>query len=351
KNNKSKCIQYIAFKKDEKISSIEQQRFQSFDKTAWMTDANLNFNLYSTSIENLILSKIEIDSIALIQLCDFSLGLTPYDKYKGHSEQDIANRVFHSKRKLTKDFKPLITGENIIRYFTFPHIEEYIKYGGWLSRPRQERFFTEERIIVRQIASGNPPRIYASYANDDYYFTHHGFAIIPKMEANVAVKYLLALINSRLLNFYHSYKFLDLEKRLFQKVLIENIKTLPIKVIEDQQPFIIKADIIITKYKELYKLEQGLLQLLQAKVEKLTISKNLSDWSSLSFKEFLKELEKQKIKLSLAEQNEWLSYFEGEKAKAIELQQIINKTDKEIDGMVYQLYGLTEDEIKVIENS
>src|SRR5206468_9537538 len=133
------------------------------------------------------------------------------------------------------------TGENIVRYYTLPHVHEYIKYGNWLGRPREERFFNQERIIARQIISGVPPRIYASYANEPYYFTHHGFGLIPKEE--LFVKYLLTVINSNLINYYHTYKFLDIEKRLFQKFLIENCKKLPIKVIskEQQLPFIAKA--------------------------------------------------------------------------------------------------------------
>jgi hypothetical protein len=44
-----------------------------------------------------------------------------------------------------------------------------------------------------------------------------------------------------------------------------------------------------------------------------------------------------------------MPYFESEKAKANAIQQLINQTDKEIDKMVYQLHGLTEEEIKVVE--
>ena len=46
-----------------------------------------------------------------------------------------------------------------------------------------------------------------------------------------------------------------------------------------------------------------------------------------------------------------MTYFEAEKAKANQLQQLINATDKEIDKMVYALYELTEDEIKIVEGS
>jgi type II restriction/modification system DNA methylase subunit YeeA len=44
-----------------------------------------------------------------------------------------------------------------------------------------------------------------------------------------------------------------------------------------------------------------------------------------------------------------MQYFETEKSKANTIQQLIDKTDKEIDEMVYQLYGLTEEERKVVE--
>jgi hypothetical protein len=44
-----------------------------------------------------------------------------------------------------------------------------------------------------------------------------------------------------------------------------------------------------------------------------------------------------------------LSLFEEQKAQATALQQEIEKTDKEIDKMVYALYGLTEEEIAIVE--
>ena len=44
-------------------------------------------------------------------------------------------------------------------------------------------------------------------------------------------------------------------------------------------------------------------------------------------------------------------YFTSEAKKALELKAQIDKTDKEIDQMVYALYELTEDEIKIVEAS
>ncbi len=49
--------------------------------------------------------------------------------------------------------------------------------------------------------------------------------------------------------------------------------------------------------------------------------------------------------------NEWEEYFNSYKSEINQLQIKIELTDKEIDQMVYQLYGLTDDEIAIVENS
>jgi len=51
----------------------------------------------------------------------------------------------------------------------------------------------------------------------------------------------------------------------------------------------------------------------------------------------------------LPQQSEWMQYFDQQKTKALALQTVIDDTDKEIDAMVYALYGLTEEEIKIVE--
>ena len=63
----------------------------------------------------------------------------------------------------------------------------------------------------------------------------------------------------------------------------------------------------------------------------------------------MKELKKAKFSLSLAEEAEWLGYFTEQQATAHALQAQIDKTDTEIDALVYALYGLTEEEVRVVE--
>ena len=72
------------------------------------------------------------------------------------------------------------------------------------------------------------------------------------------------------------------------------------------------------------------------------LSAKLGNWFQLSFNEFLKELEKSKVKLTLSQKAEWEDYFLQESKKALDIKQQIETTDKEIDQMVYALYGFNE---------
>jgi type II restriction/modification system DNA methylase subunit YeeA len=77
----------------------------------------------------------------------------------------------------------------------------------------------------------------------------------------------------------------------------------------------------------------------------------LQNWYLLSYKEFIAELSKKKIKLALSQEAEWEDYFLQESQKTLAIKSQIDATDREIDAMVYALYGLTEEEIKVVEQA
>ena len=47
---------------------------------------------------------------------------------------------------------------------------------------------------------------------------------------------------------------------------------------------------------------------------------------------------------------DWMDVFEDYKSQVQTIKQEIDKTDKEIDRMVYDLYGLSEEEIATVES-
>jgi hypothetical protein len=103
--------------------------------------------------------------------------------------------------------------------------------------------------------------------------------------------------------------------------------------------------------KELQEISDKFQRNLQREFSLETLSKKLQNWYELSFADFLKELAKAKLNLTLSQKADWEDYFLQEQKKALDCQSKVHTTDKEIDQMVYELYGLTEEEIEIVENS
>ena len=80
------------------------------------------------------------------------------------------------------------------------------------------------------------------------------------------------------------------------------------------------------------------------------MTEKLSAFYKYAFGVFLGELKKQKVKLSLCEQDEWEEYFNGCRQDCTRLLLEIDENDRKINQLVYDLYGLTEEEIAVIES-
>ena len=100
-----------------------------------------SLDIFTNDEIKILLKKIEENKTELQNVCDFTLGVTPYDKYKGHTEKQITERVFHSTTKRDKTFKPVLAGADVSRYFVKWREKEYLSYGDWLGAPRQKRFF------------------------------------------------------------------------------------------------------------------------------------------------------------------------------------------------------------------
>jgi hypothetical protein len=240
-NNK---ILGLYFENDDEID-FNNLVFKYFNRSDWKSDPDSRFNIFVDQRTTKLLLKIENAAKPLGNFVHTSLGITPYDKYKGHSKGLIAKREFHSKTKLTAQYVPLITGKNIHHYYISDEIDEYLKYGDWLGAPRQKRFFESSKIIVRQILSGEDLRIVAGYSEKSHYFTQIGFSLLSRSGDNNQLKFILCLLNSPLMSYYHKNKFLDIEKIVFQKILIANCKLFPIKEIENYEPYVRLVDKIL----------------------------------------------------------------------------------------------------------
>lgn len=165
-------------------------------------------------------------------------------------------------------------------------------------------------------------------------------------------KALLALLNSKLIFFYLKNVCTTLQGG-FYDFRRDKITTIPIhnNFRSTHRELSILSEHIIKSTGQRNKIENDFLSILEVKFGIDKPSKRLQHWHDLEFTEFSRELKKQKVQLSLTEEVEWIHYFNEQKEIAQSLKVEIIKTDKEIDKMVYRLYGLTENEIKIVEEA
>ena len=307
---------------------------------------NIASLFFQNKKEKEIISKIK-NNQKLADFFEVSQGLIPYDKYRGHDEYTIKNRIWHSNVKKDETYKKELKGEDVKQYLLNWNNELWISYGEWLAAPRERKFFVNKRILIREITKD---KLFSCYTEEEFYNTPSLINVINEKDI-LELKYILTIINSKLLGWYHNKTSPKANKGLFPKILVNDVRNLPLVNIplEKQQPFIEKADKMLFLNKELQDLSQKFQRMLLRKFDLEKLSTKLQEWYLLDFSDFIKELKRLKVKLSLSQESEWEEYFLEEKSKAIAVDSEIKNTDKEIDYMVYRLYDLTDEEIKIIE--
>ena len=183
------------------------------------------------------------------------------------------------------------------------------------------------------------------YYDFEKYYNLNRISNIISTDKEFYLKYIYVLLNSELLDFYFNKYFNEYE------VKPVHLSKLPIKIIspEAQQPFILKADLMLSLNKDLQEVSGKFQRNMQREFGLLSLTGKLQSWHDLSYADFLRELAKSKVSLTLSQKAEWEDYFATEQQKAQNLKQQITATDSEIDRMVYELYGLTEEEIGIVE--
>jgi type I restriction-modification system DNA methylase subunit len=214
-------------------------------------------------------------------------------KVRGDS---IGSRVLYSGiRENAKDI-PYYKGSNIHKYL-LSNPSQYLRHNyhkflkeNDIFRFTPELLETKPKIIYRQTSSS----LIGAIDTEGYHNDKTVHLILLKDNTKVDLKYVLALFNSKLLNYYYQVTTEE-QGRAFAQVKTGNVKKLP---------FIVPDKAAHDK--------------LVALVDQMLVLKK---------KEQAEAVPQTKTMISRQ----------------------IQAVDKQIDALVYRLYGLTEDEIKVVE--
>jgi len=296
----------------------------------WIEEVDNIFNLNKTF-------EIKFENcVNLKDVCSSYFGIQAYDRKSTVSDV-----------KENENYLPIIDGGDINKFsYATPnkylnYLPEKIKSGG------NYDVYSEKRIVISQI--GLTPIVGLCESN---ILASNTLYNINLKDRTYSLNYLLCILNSKLLKSYWISKYSD-GKKLFPKIKGFQLKELPIKVADKQtqEPLIEKAEQMLSLNKNSLEVSDKFQRTLQRNLKIETLPKKFQNWYLLSYNEFLKELSKKKVKLSLEDEGRLEDFFISESKKALEIKDSIDKTDKEIDQMVYKLYGLTKEEIEIVENS
>lgn len=267
------------------------------------------------------------------------------DTFKGMAVQNRQDYIFKEKNELPNRF---LLGNCIDRYSYkdefFCDYSTLKIVGGTKNKDKHD---ISPRILIRR--TGN--YLCCVMLNEPALTESTLYSCSLKSD-NLEIYYLLSILNSKFLTYIVRQNMITNEQA-FPQIMMSDIQLLkiPIPKLEIQNELKKLAKFLELKLSELQEQSQKFQRTLQRKFELESLPKKLESWYELTFAEFVKELSKKKIKLSLSEEAEWEDYFLQEQQKALALKQQITTTDQEIDKMVYELYGLTDEEIEIVELS
>ena len=223
------------------------------------------------------------------------------------------------------------------------------KYWYALHRSREITMFETPKIITAEISFG----CNMTYDTKNLYHNTKCYTILFN---DVYVRFTqayLTILNSRILWYYLSQTgytlrggFFCFKTKYLEPFHLPDLTSPENKdIAESLSDF---ADTMLSLNSQLQDKRSRFLHRLSDNLEGVKITTALQTFDTMDFKGFVAELKKQKIKLSLSQQDEWEEYFNKRVVECRELSAQIKATDEEIDNRVFDLYGLTEEERRII---
>ncbi|MGB4498048.1 MAG: DNA methyltransferase [Methylococcaceae bacterium] len=136
----------------------------------------------------------------------------------------------------------------------------------------------------------------------------------------------------------------------FYRYKTQYVETLPIPPVTPEQKTKIGdlAQRCQTLTEARYKLEND-TRLTISTLGNFKFTQKLEKWWTLEFADFLSELKKAKIEIELKKQTQWRTFFDEAKSEREKLDLQIRVLEKELNVEVYELFGLDDEEIGMIE--
>jgi hypothetical protein len=280
-------VALLTFGKRAKIKSIRQ--FETFTATA-------DFAAWFSDGSDTYLTYADEPSTRLIKKLE-TAGI-PFsacaDIQRGVTPYHLTDKPTH------KTSQPAFEGT--VRRYSFERgPTKFVRFDRTLMEFKAEKYFCGPRLLVRELIS-RQFRLQAVRA-DEPFVTNKSMQSVLPMEGGPNLSFLLGCLNSRLLSWFFLQKSNIAQRDDFPKIVLRETRSLPFPRINLRTP----AD--KARHDKLVALVEKLLGLMP------------------KLRQAQSESEKQT------------------------LQNAVSAADQQIDALVYELYGLTEEEIKLVEGA
>ena len=147
------------------------------------------------------------------------------------------------------NWKPFLEGKEIGSYY-IKEVKQWLNYEPkLLHRARTKDVFeTPEKILIQRITGGSKP-LKAAYDNQGLYNKESINNIILKEDSPVKTKFILALLNSKLINWFYTIQFTN-ESNLTVNLSKTYLSQIPISLPKNEDDFISIVDEILLIKKE-----------------------------------------------------------------------------------------------------
>lgn len=256
-------------------------------------------NIFLNAPDRKLAQKCASAGVPLESICNINVGIKPYQVGKGSPPQSrriVDTRCYDADEQLGPLYRQYIRGADIARFKISPKKARFIKYGPWLAEPRPAaNFNAPEKIVMRQTGDSLIAAI-----DTDRLLCLNNMHVVTVREHEISPLYILGILNARLINWY--YRTLNPEVgEALAEVKKGNVAALPIRPIDFSS-----------------KRERGIHDRM-VELVRTTL-----------------ELHKKLSKL---------------RAGGEQIQRQIEAQENQIDQLVYEIYGLTADEIATVEGT
>lgn len=282
------------FPKKQKLTYIPDNVGSNVPITNIRGDSLYRISLLQSEQVIPIVAKLESAPTMLGDWFYIQRGVQPYSRKK-HSESQIAGKFLHASAPLDESYLPELQGNELSRYWSTPDRTSYLQYSDLLASSRPLRMFQGRRIVLRRLLT-RKFRLQANMVTETMVTTDNIVNVAPKNE-QITVEFVLGILNSRLISWHYANTSMIAQKDDFPQVHISALAAIRLPNTTDQQ-------------------HDDIVRLVE---QMLTLHKQLAEARTPQDKTFL--------------------------------QGRIDATDRQIDRLVYALYGLTDEEIRIVEEN